>query len=78
MILDNRIIRRADGSIDRNHYERMAIAERRKATRQLLAALVRPIFDRGASEAEDVDIDSGGSSTYLGARVRDPLPSAGT
>lgn len=77
MIFYDRIVRRADGSIDRCHYERIAIAERRGAARHLLAALVRPIFDRGASEAEDVDIDSGGSSTYLGARVRDPLPSAG-
>jgi hypothetical protein len=75
MILETRIVRRADGSIDRSHYERIAIAERRGATRQFLAALARSIFQRDA--ASDADIDSGRCSTYLRARVRDPLPSAG-
>lgn len=77
MIPDTRIIRRADGSIDRDHYERSAIVERRKATRQFLAVLVRPIFERGVDQARDADIDRSLGNTYLRARVRDPLPSAG-
>ena len=77
MVLDIRIVRRADGSIDRDHYERIAIDERRDATRQFFAALVRPIFARVADDPEGADIDRSTGSTYLGARVRDPLPSAG-
>ena len=77
MNFDTRIVRRADGSIDRDHYERSAIIERRKATRQFLSALVKSIFERGVDHARDTDIDRSLGNTYLGARVRDPLPSAG-
>lgn len=71
------IVRRPDGSIDRDHYERIALAERRIAVGRMISALVKPLFGRGADVPDSVDIDSRGGSPYLRDRVRDPLPSAG-
>jgi hypothetical protein len=71
------IVRRADGSIDRAHFERIALAERRLMVGRVIAALVRPLFQRGSDGTKGADIDSAAGNTYLRARVRDPLPSAG-